>query len=52
MTKKKKKVVRGYVYEDFMRAGWKENDGAVFVYRRRFKGEKHMLPICITFTSL
>lgn len=45
------KEVKGYVYNEFMKLGWRGRDGGVIVYRYAMKSEKEkdMLPVTISF---
>lgn len=41
------KKIKGYAAIDFFKKGWRGNDSAIFVYRRKSKGEEWMIPVTI-----
>ncbi len=45
---KKIKSVKGYAYKGFFEKGWQGNDSAIFVYRKKSKGESWMIAVKIT----
>ena len=42
------KKIKGYAAIDFFRKGWRGNDAAIFIYRRKSKTEAWMVRVEVT----